>query len=426
MHYFQYHDNELYCENVPLVKLCDEVGTPVFVYSRATVERHFRIFEEPFASTDHLICYSMKANSNLAILRIFANLGGGADIVSGGELYRALQAGVDPSRIVYSGVGKKSSEIDEALDADILMFNVESEAELVLLDRRAQAMGKRARIALRVNPDVDPLTHPYISTGLKKNKFGIAMESAVALYLRAKAMKGIEPVGVDCHIGSQLTELSPFLEAVDRLKGLVATLRSEGIDVRYLDIGGGLGIPYDEEETPPPAEYGAGILKSVADMNVKLILEPGRLLVGNAGALVTRVLHRKAGPGKQFVIVDAGMNDLIRPSLYKAHHAIWKVMKRSEEADEADRFVADLVGPICESGDFLAQSREMECVDSGDLLAVMSAGAYGFSMSSNYNSRPRAAEVLVDGDTFFVIRRRETYEDLIRGELIPPVVCQST
>ncbi len=425
MHHFHYVENELYCENVPLERICEDVGTPVFVYSRGTLERHFRIFEEPFASVPHLICYSMKANSNLAILRIFADLGSGIDIVSGGELYRALKAGVDPSRIVYSGVGKKASEIDEALAADILLFNVESEAELVLLDQRAQAAGKRARVALRVNPDVDPLTHPYISTGLRNNKFGIDVDRSVQLYRAAQKMAGIQPIGVDCHIGSQLTDLSPFLEAVERLKKLVETLRSEGVEVRYLDIGGGLGIPYDQEEPPPPSAYGAAILGHVADMNVKLILEPGRVLVGNAGVMVTRVLYEKKVPEKNFIIVDAAMNDLIRPSLYKAHHAVWKVSKIPDEQGSARRIVADLVGPICESGDFLAQSREMEAVSSGDLLALMSAGAYGFSMSSNYNSRPRAAEVLVDHDRYLVVRCRETYEDLIRGERIPLEILQS-
>lgn len=420
MHYFDYKNNELHCENVSLKKICEEVGTPVFIYSRATLERHFKVFHEPFRSVDHLICYSMKACSNLAVIRLFANLGGGADIVSGGELYRALKAGVDPSRIVYSGVGKKSSEIDQALAAGILMFNVESEEELTLLNRRAEAAGVRAPISLRVNPDVDPLTHPYISTGLKKNKFGIEVEKAKELYSRARDLKGVNPVGVDCHIGSQLTELSPFLETVERLGDLIQGLRKDGVEIRYLDIGGGLGIPYDQEEPPPPGAYGAAIIEKVADLGVTLILEPGRVLVGNAGILVTKVLFRKDTGLKKFVIVDAAMNDLVRPSLYEAHHSIWNVSRRPAGDASAGPTTADVVGPICESGDFLAKSRELEPVDNGDLLAVMSAGAYGFSMSSNYNSRPRAAEVLVDGDVFHVIRDRETYEDLIRGERIPP------
>ncbi|AFM25740.1 diaminopimelate decarboxylase [Desulfomonile tiedjei] len=424
MHHFQYINDELFCENVPVRQICEAVGTPAFIYSRGTLERHFRIFEEPFLPVDHIVCYSMKACSNIAILRVFANLGSGTDIVSGGELFRALAAGVDASRIVYSGVGKKASEIDEALKAEILMFNVESEEELHLVNQRAVALGKRARIALRVNPNVDPLTHPYISTGLKKNKFGIDVERSLELYGRAADMEGIEAIGVDCHIGSQLTELSPFLEAIDRLKEMIGILRSRGISIQYLDIGGGLGIPYDQEEPPAPSLYGTAIVDRIANLNVKLILEPGRLLVGNAGILVTQVLFRKQGPEKSFIIVDAAMNDLIRPSLYNAHHAVWKVARKTNGVN--GRIVADLVGPICESSDFLAQSREMEAVETGDLLALMSAGAYGFSMSSNYNSRPRAAEVLVDGDRYFVIRDRESYQDLIRGEHIPPAILQTS
>lgn len=425
MHHFHYVNDHLYCENVPVEHICDQVGTPVFVYSRETLERHFRIFAAPFSSVDHMVCYSMKACSNLAILRLFSNLGAGADIVSGGELYRAVTAGIDPGRIVYSGVGKKPSEMDEALTAGILMFNVESEEELILLDHRAKAMGKKARIALRVNPDVDPLTHPYISTGLKKNKFGIDVQRSVKLYRKAREMKGIEPVGVDCHIGSQLTELSPFMEALDRLRKLVDRLRSEGIEVRYLDIGGGLGIPYDDEQPPPPADYGKAIVDKIKDMKVKLILEPGRVLVGNAGIVLTRVLYQKEGPEKRFVIVDAAMNDLVRPSLYNAYHSVWKVNRSKASSSKDARVIADVVGPICESADFLAKGRDMEAVSSGDLLALMSAGAYGFSMSSNYNSRPRAAEVLVDGDYYYVIRDRESYGDLVRGEQIPTGLLQS-
>ncbi len=424
MHYFDYRNNELYCENVSVKRICEEVGTPAFIYSRATLERHFNVFHEPFKSVDHLICYSMKACSNLAVIRLFANLGGGVDIVSGGELYRALKAGVDPSRIVYSGVGKKASEIDEALAAGILMFNVESEDELTFLNRRAEAAGECAPVSLRVNPDVDPLTHPYISTGMKKNKFGIRMEKAKELYARARDLNGVNPVGVDCHIGSQLTELSPFLEAVERLGDLIQGLRNDGVDIRYLDVGGGLGIPYDREEPPPPGAYGAAILEKVADLGVTLILEPGRVLVGNAGILVTRVLFQKETGVKKFVIVDAAMNDLVRPSLYEAHHSIWNVSREPSGAAPEDRITVDVVGPICESGDFLARDRELDPVTNGDLLAVMSAGAYGFTMSSNYNSRPRAAEVLVDGDAFHVIRDRETYDDLIRGERIPRDIFQ--
>jgi diaminopimelate decarboxylase len=404
-----------------LAAIAAEVKTPVFVYSRSTLERHYKVFEAPFTRISHQICYSMKACSNLAVLKVFANLGGGADIVSGGELHRALTAGIPPSRIVYSGVGKRADEMDEALDADILMFNVESDEELSLLDRRARLHGKRARIALRVNPDVDPKTHPYISTGMKKNKFGIDTVRAVEMYRRAKGMSGIKPVGIDCHIGSQLTELSPFLSALDRLRELIGILRDrEGIALTHLDIGGGLGISYDREAPPEPAEYGDAVVEKVHDLGLTLILEPGRVLVGNAGALITQALYLKHGPEKTFVIVDAAMNDLIRPSLYQAHHEVKKVIRSGTDDRSAETFVADLVGPICESGDFLAQGRRIEKVQSGDLLAVMSAGAYGFSMSSNYNSRPRAAEVLVDGDRFWVVRERETYDDLIRGERIPP------
>jgi diaminopimelate decarboxylase len=424
MHYFDYRNDELYCENVSVKRICEEVGSPAFIYSRATLERHFKVFYEPFKSVDHLICYSMKACSNLAVIRLFANLGGGVDIVSGGELYRALKAGVDPSRIVYSGVGKKVSEIDEAMAAGILMFNVESEEELTLLNQRAEAAGVCAPVSLRVNPDVDPMTHPYISTGMKKNKFGIQVEKAKELYARARDLKGVNPIGVDCHIGSQLTDLSPFREAVERLGDLIQGLRKDGVDIRYLDVGGGLGIPYDKEEPPPPGAYGAAILEKVADLGVTLILEPGRVLVGNAGILVTKVLFRKETGVKRFVIVDAAMNDLVRPSLYEAHHSIWNVSRNPAGTSAEGRSTVDVVGPICESGDFLARSRELDPVANGDLLAVMSAGAYGFSMSSNYNSRPRAAEVLVDGDAFHVIRDRETYDDLIRGERIPPDIFQ--
>jgi diaminopimelate decarboxylase len=426
MHLFHYVDDELHCENVPVRVIAAQVGTPVFIYSKATLERHFRVFREPFTSLDHLICYSMKACSNLAVLRVFGNMGGGLDIVSGGELYRGLKAGIDPSRIVYSGVGKKQTEIDEALGADILLFNVESEEELRFLNQRALALGKKARVALRVNPDVDPQTHPYIATGMKKSKFGIDVPRALEIYRMARDMAGVDPVGVDCHIGSQLTELSPFLEAIERLKKLVWDLEAEGIKICYLDIGGGLGIPYNDERPPVPAVYGSAVVEKIEDLNVQLILEPGRLLVGNSGILVTSVLYQKQGSEKYFIIVDAAMNDLIRPSLYKAHHAVWKVDRTIREDIPAGRIMVDLVGPVCESGDFLAQERYVEQVRNGDLLAFMSAGAYGFSMSSNYNSRPRAAEVLVDGEQFYVIRDRETYDDLIRGERIPPTILHAT
>ncbi len=402
--------------------ICREVGTPVFIYSRATLERHFKVFEEPFQSLDHLVCFSVKANSNISILRIFADMGGGTDIVSGGELYRALKAGIEPGKIVYSGVGKTAEEIDQALDAGILMFNVESEDELETLNDRAIAKNRKARVALRVNPDVDPKTHPYISTGLKTNKFGIDVERSFQLYQAAKEMEGLKPEGVDCHIGSQLTDIDPILEAIDRLAALIGKLRSSGIDIKYLDIGGGLGISYDAEEPPPPSEYGEAIVGRVKRLGVKLILEPGRVLVGNAGILATKVLYQKSAETKHFVIVDSAMNDLIRPSLYDAYHGILKVRK---SPDEDRKITADIVGPICESGDFVAQNREIDQVASGDFLAVQSAGAYGFTMSSNYNSRPKAAEVLVDGSEYFIIRERESYEDLIRGERIPNVILET-
>jgi diaminopimelate decarboxylase len=419
MHYFEYKDNELHAEDVPVRRICDEVGSPVFIYSKKTLERHFRTFGEPFQDMSHLICYSVKASSNLAILRLFANMGGGADIVSGGELYRAVKGGVDPAKIVYSGVGKTAGEMDQALEAGILMFNVESEEELELLDQRAQASGKKASISLRVNPDVDPKTHPYISTGLRSNKFGIEMGRCREIYFRAKDMPGLNPIGVDCHIGSQLTELGPFMEATEKVGGLIKDLKDGGLNIRYLDIGGGLGIPYENEEPPSPAEYGEAVIKLVKDLGVTLIVEPGRVIVGNAGILVSKVLFQKQGPEKRFVIIDAAMNDLMRPTLYKAYHEVRKVTRSSDDSQSASKITADLVGPICESGDFLAKDREIDEARSGELLAFMSAGAYGFSMSSNYNSRPRAAEVLVDGETYSVIRGRETYEDLIRGETIP-------
>ena len=418
MNFFHYLNGELYCEEVSLSKIADEIGTPAFVYSRRTLERHFKVFQAPFLPLNHLVCYSVKACSNLAILKIFSRLGAGMDIVSGGELYRSLRAGIVGSRIVYSGVGKKSNEIDEALLAGILMFNVESEGELTLLNERAKTLSTRAPVALRVNPDVDPRTHPYISTGLRKNKFGISASQAMDLYKRAQEMSNIQPVGIDCHIGSQLTELSPFLEALEKLIIMIEELRSKGIDIRYLDVGGGLGIPYDQEEPPVPEAYGKAIVDRVSNLGITLILEPGRILVGNAGILLTSVLYVKKTKHKNFVIVDAAMNDLIRPSLYGAHHKIQSVKPRSDATDNG-RITADFVGPICESGDYLAKSRTLGYVEQGDLLAVMSAGAYGFSMSSNYNSRPRASEVLVDGGNYYIVRERETYADLVRGERIP-------
>jgi diaminopimelate decarboxylase len=414
MHYFRFDQDELHCERVPLSKLADQVGTPCYVYSYATLKHHFCVFDGAFSSVPHLTCFAMKANSNLAVLNLFGSLGGGVDIVSGGELFRARKAGIPADRIVYSGVGKTLAEIDYALTENILMFNIESELELEAINTRAGKLGTRARIALRVNPDVDPKTHPYISTGLKKNKFGIDIEGAVHSYERARELDHVEILGVDCHIGSQLTDISPFVDALKRLRVLIERLEAMGIPVRYLDLGGGLGIVYDQESPPHPHQYAEAILKELEGLSCTLIFEPGRVIVGNAGVLLTRVLYTKKSASKDFVIVDAGMNDLVRPSLYGSYHQILPVVKSDREMQ-----VVDVVGPICESGDFLARERGLPVVQPGDCLAVMSAGAYGFTMSSNYNSRPRASEVLVKDDRYFVIRERETLEDLVRGEWIP-------
>lgn len=414
MHHFNYVQDELFCEEVPVAHIAEAVGTPFYLYSHATLKRHFSAFDGAFAGLKHLTCFSMKSNSNGAILNLFAREGGGVDIVSGGELYRALRAGVEPGRIVYSGVGKSEEDLAYALEAGILMFNVESSQEIDRLNEVARRAGKRAPISLRVNPDVDPKTHPYISTGLKENKFGIDIDDAPAEYARAASLAHLEVMGISCHIGSQLTQVLPFVDALRKVLGLMDALRSSGIRIRCLDIGGGLGITYDRETPPPPEEYAAALKETLAGSDVTLILEPGRVIVGNAGILVTRVLYTKTTGLKHFFVVDAGMNDLMRPSLYQSYHAIQPVFRR-----ERPRLMADVVGPICESGDFLAKGRELEAFEPGDLLAVMSAGAYGFSMSSNYNSRPRLCEVMVQGGIFHVIRRRETFEDLIRGESLP-------
>jgi len=414
MHHFRYQQDELYCEEVPLRKIAQEIGTPCYVYSHATLQHHFTVFDQAFAEVPHLTCFSAKANSNLAILKLFGSLGGGVDIVSGGELFRARKAGIPPERIVYSGVGKTFNEIDYALRESILMFNIESVQELEAINERAGRLGCRARIALRVNPDVDPKTHPYISTGMSKNKFGIGIESAIKAYERAKSMDHVEILGVDCHIGSQLTDITPFVDALRRLSVLMDRLKEFGISIRYLDLGGGLGIMYDQESPPHPYDYAQAIIQELRGLDCTLIFEPGRVIVGNAGILMTTVLYTKKTHSKNFVIVDAAMNDLVRPSLYGSHHQIQPLEKRDREMQ-----IVDVVGPICESGDFLARDRGLPMVESGEHLAVMSAGAYGFTMSSNYNSRPRAAEVLVKGNEFFVIRNRETWEDLIRIEQMP-------
>jgi diaminopimelate decarboxylase len=414
MHHFQYRGDELYCEDVPVRLIAEKLGTPCYIYSQATLSHHFMVFDSAFAGVAHLICYSAKANSNVAILRLFALMGGGVDIVSGGELYRARKAGVPANRIVYSGVGKTVEEIEFALREKILMFNVESNQELERIDLLAGKMSARAPIALRVNPDIDPNTHPYISTGMKENKFGISIESALKAYERAKSLKNVEILGLDCHIGSQLTEVSPFVEALKRLRSLIERLRQAGVHIRYLDLGGGLGIAYDQEAPPPPHEYARAILQELKDIDCTLVFEPGRVIVGNAGLLVTKVLYTKRTQAKRFIIVDGAMNDLVRPSLYGSYHYIQPVMRSRKETE-----IVDVVGPICESGDFLAKDRGMPLPSQGDYLAVMSAGAYGFSMSSNYNSRPRAPEVLVKGGEYFVIRSRETWEDMVGPEAIP-------
>ena len=414
MHYFNYAENHLWCEEVPVSTVARAVGTPFYLYSHRTLKKHFEVFDSAFKEIPHLVCFSAKANSNAAILRIFINEGSGVDIVSGGELYRVLQAGADPGKIVYSGVGKREEEIRYALESDILMFNVESQQELDAIDACAGRMGTVARISLRVNPDVDPLTHPHISTGMKENKFGIDIKRSLEEYRRAQRLAHVEIVGVDCHIGSQITQVTPFIDALDRLKELVVSLRSEGIAIRYLDLGGGLGITYDQETPPHPDDYARAVMDKVRDIDCTFILEPGRVIVGNAGVLITEVLYTKKNEEKTFVIVDAGMNDLLRPSLYDSFHKIQPVHVKGREG-----VISDVVGPICESGDYLARGRTIPRLERGDLIAVMSAGAYGFSMSSNYNSRPRVPEVLVRDATFHVIRARETRADLVRDEIIP-------
>jgi diaminopimelate decarboxylase len=422
MHFFEYKGDELYCEQVPLAKIAAEVGTPVYVYSYATLERHYKVFDNALASHKHIICYSVKANSNLAVLRALVAMGAGVDTVSRGEIFRALQVGADPKKIVFSGVGKREDEIAYALEQGILAFNVESTSELHAIERVAARLGKRAPISLRVNPDVDAETHPYISTGLKKNKFGIPVAEARKTFLEARGMKHIEVVGIDCHIGSQLTKTSPFKDAIARLGELARSLVKEGVSIRYVDIGGGLGIPYNQEDPPSPAEYGRAIEDAMAafsGLDVTLICEPGRVIVGNAGVLLTKTLYLKQGEIKNFVIVDAAMNDLIRPAFYDSYHAIWPVKKQSGPQS----FVADVVGPICETGDFLARDRALtQKPAEGDLLALMSAGAYGFTMSSNYNTRPRAAEVMVKGNDYAVVRKREELEDMVRNESVPSFV----
>jgi diaminopimelate decarboxylase len=414
VNHFQRKDGVLHAEDVPLEALAAKHGTPLYVYSTATLTRHWKVLHRSLSGLRHLVCYAVKANSNLAVLSLFARLGSGFDIVSGGELYRVLKAGGDPRKVVFSGVGKRDDEIAFALEAGVRVVDVESAPELARVSIVARRMGRRAPIALRVNPDVDPRTHPYISTGLRESKFGVTVDEARRLYAIAAKDPALEVKGIACHIGSQITTLRPFVDAVGRVLALARELARQGIAIRHVDVGGGLGIPYGADDEPPhPDAYGAAIKKALARFPGEVILEPGRVLVGNAGVLLTRVLYVKRSGRKTFVVVDAAMNDLVRPSFYDAHHEIEPVGAPREGGRE---IVCDVVGPICESSDFLARRRRMPAPAPGDLLAVRSAGAYGFAMSSNYNARPRAAEVLVDGRRAVLARRRETYADLVRGE----------
>ena len=411
-HYFQYQNDALYVEQVPLADIAEQFGTPCYVYSRAALTNGFRQFSDALQGREHLICYAVKANSNLAILNIFARLGAGFDIVSGGELQRVLAAGGEARKVVFSGVGKTVAEMRMALAADILCFNVESAAELERLNEVAAGMGKVAAISLRVNPDVDAKTHPYISTGLKQNKFGVAYTEAIALYRKARGLHNLRITGMDCHICSQLTETSPFIAATEKILVLVDALADEGIHLEHLDLGGGLGIRYNDETPPAIADYVAALLSALRGRSQKLILEPGRVLVGNAGVLLTQVEYLKHGEEKNFAIVDAAMNDLMRPALYDAYHDILPVQREKHAVQSFD-----VVGPICETGDFIGRARDL-AIAPQSLLAVLSAGAYGMSMSSNYNTRPRAAEVIVDVGVVHLVRERETVAQLYAGEKI--------
>ena len=410
MSQFQYRDGMLHAENVPLARVAAQYGTPCYVYSRAALTAAWRDFDAAFTGREHLVCYAVKANPNIGVLNVFARLGSGFDIVSGGELARVLAAGGDPHKIVFSGVGKTAAEMRAALQAGILCFNIESAPELELLNRVAGEMGVTAPVSLRVNPDVDAKTHPYIATGLKDNKFGVAYDDALTVYRRARELPHLRIEGVDCHIGSQLTEVSPFVAALERVLALVDALAADGIAVHHIDLGGGLGIRYRDETPPPVAEYAKSVLKTLGSRTQKLLFEPGRLLTGNAGVLLSEVLFLKHGEDRNFAVVDAAMNDLMRPALYEAWHDVLPL-----RATPAGGRVYDIVGPVCESGDFLARDRQLS-VNPGDLIAIASAGAYGMSMSSNYNTRPRAAEIMVDGDRIFPIRNRETVADLFAGE----------
>lgn len=418
MNHFGYIDGVLHAENVPVPEIAKAVGTPFYVYSTATLERHYKVFSGAFADVDAMVCYAMKANSNQAVLKTLAKLGAGIDVVSGGELRRALGAGVPASRIMFSGVGKTVAEMDYALEAGIYCFNIESEPELEVLNLRAVRAGKRAHVSFRINPDVDARTHAKISTGKKENKFGISYERARAVYVHAATLPGIEVTGIDMHIGSQITELQPFEDAFRLLRELVEVLREDGHVISHVDIGGGLGIPYREDNNPPPLPdaYAHIVKNELKSLNCKIVTEPGRLIVGNAGILVTEVIYVKDGGDKTFIIVDGAMNDLIRPTLYEAYHGIRPVV---QPAENTPRIKADIVGPVCETGDYLALDREMAAPQPGDLIAVSSAGAYGAVQAGTYNSRLLVPEVLVKGDKFHVIRPRGTYEELIALDSVP-------
>ena len=413
--FFAYRGGELHCEGVSLAGLAKRIGTPLYVYSQSALEQQFRQFESAFSDTPHITCYAVKANSNLAILALFRKMGAGFDIVSGGELRRVICAGADPGQIVFSGVGKSADELDLALKHGILQFNVESEPELALLEQRARAAGRVAPVGLRLNPDVDPVTHPYIATGLSRSKFGLPAASAVSLFRQYSQSRHLRILGIGCHIGSQITSLGPFIAAARRLSEVVLELRAAGIRVRHLDLGGGLGIRYDNDIPPSPAVYAAAIKRELGHLDCSLVLEPGRVIVGAAGILLTSVQLIKKAQRRNFVVVDAALNDLIRPSLYGAYHRVLPVSATRRPASKVD-----VVGPVCESADFLAQDRMLPRVKPGELLAVMSAGAYGFVLSSNYNSRPRAAEILIKDGRFRVIRKREAFADLVRLETAQP------
>jgi len=420
MNPFGFRDRQLFAEDVPVASIAEQVGTPCYIYSRGAIEARYRAFDSAFGSRAHLVCYAVKANSSLAVLNVLARLGAGFDIVSGGELERVRRAGGDPAKVVFSGVGKTRAEMEVALAAGIGCFNVESEPELEQLNDVAGRLNKRAPVALRVNPDVNPSTHPYISTGLKESKFGVPIERAVSVYQRARELPHVRVAGVACHIGSQLTEMEPFIDALERVVELIGELGDAGIELEHLDLGGGLGINYRDETPPEPDDYVLSVLNRLQNLGsryqrLRLVIEPGRAIVGNAGVLLTRVVYLKLAGTRNFAVVDAAMNDLMRPALYDAWHDIAPV---KVDAPRTLR-VYDVVGPVCESGDFLGRNRELG-IESGDLLVVASAGAYGMAMSSNYNTRPRAAEVMVDGDRFYVVRRRETLDDLLASETLIP------